>query len=102
MPKRRPKSWHKEEIKAAVRMRGTTLSDLALSAGLGSSTCRLALCAPCFPGEQVIAEFIGVPAHELWPDRYEPDGTPRHPRVRNRLNRTPVQNECERQEARAA
>ncbi|WP_041786063.1 helix-turn-helix domain-containing protein [Rhodospirillum centenum] len=102
MAKRRPKGWHKEDIKAAIRKRGTTVTDLALSNGLGSSTCRVALNTPCFTGEQVIAEFLGVPAQVLWPDRYEPDGTPRHPRVRNRLKGIRNQNECERQEARAA
>ncbi|WP_148213403.1 helix-turn-helix domain-containing protein [Rhodospirillum centenum] len=42
MAKRRPKGWHKEDIKAAIRKRGTTVTDLALSNGLGSSTCRVA------------------------------------------------------------
>jgi phytoene dehydrogenase-like protein len=30
-------------------------------------------------GEEVIAEFIGVPAHKLWPSRYLPNGERRRP-----------------------
>lgn len=74
--------WHREDIKAAVRKKGRSLTQLAQDAGLYASACRLAMTQPQFEGEQAIARFIGVPAHKLWPERYDPDGTPKHPRAR--------------------
>lgn len=74
--------WHPEDIKAAVRKRGTNLSRLALDSGLSESTCRCALIRPTYAGEQVIARFLGIPAQALWPTRYHRDGTPKHPRAR--------------------
>jgi len=73
--------WHPEDIKAAVRKRGTTLSQLARDNGLSESTCRCALIRPTLAGERVIAAFLGIPAQALWPSRYERDGTPKHPRA---------------------
>lgn len=94
------KAWHREDIKAAVRKRGITLTALALKHGLSENACRAALSEPRYHAEQVIAALIGVPAYELWPSRYDPDGTPRHPVIRRDLTagRTPVH----RQKRRAA
>lgn len=79
--------WHKEDIKAAIRKRGITLKQLSLDAGLSECAVRLTFLKPVFRAEQAVANFIDVPAEELWPDRYEPDGTPRHQRsVRSQGN----------------
>lgn len=86
--------WHPEEIKAQVRMRGKTLTQLAIEAGLNGSACRLALIKPFYRPEQAIAAFIGVPAQDLWPDRYDPDGTPRHPRARRNPSHPPQRRHC--------
>lgn len=67
---RKPKSWHREEIKAAVRMKGKTLTALALDNALAEDACRDALRTRRPEAEAVIANFINVPASELWPDRY--------------------------------
>ena len=67
--------WHKEDIKAAVRKRGVTLTQLALSAGLAESTCRNALIRPTPSGNRAIAAFLGLPLHELWPQWFGPDGS---------------------------
>ena len=67
------KQWHPELIKAAVRMRGENLSSLARSSGLQEDACRDALRTRRPEAEAVIAKYIGVPVHELWPDRY-PEG----------------------------
>ncbi|MEN2427225.1 helix-turn-helix transcriptional regulator [Chromobacterium vaccinii] len=72
--------WHKEDIKAAIRKRGSTMNALALARELPPSTIRNALIRPVFSGEIAIAEFLGVPAHELWPDRWTPDGRRIRPR----------------------
>lgn len=78
------RGWHPEDIKAAVRKRGKTLSRLATEAGLDPSATRVVWTRPLHSAEQAIASFLCVPAQELWPDRYDPDGTPRHPRARRR------------------
>ncbi|MBI1407333.1 MAG: transcriptional regulator [Caulobacter sp.] len=57
-----------------VRMRGKTLSQLALDAGLTESACRAAL-TRCVPkADKAIARFLGVSLHSLWPDRYDDEG----------------------------
>jgi len=63
-------SWHREQIKAAVRMRGETLTSLALSNGLAEDACRDALRTRRPEAEAVIAKFIGIPVEDLWPTRY--------------------------------
>lgn len=70
----RQRGWHREDIKAAIRKRGTTVTQLALDNGLSDSACRVALVRPSPAGESVIASFLGVPLQVLWPDRYDPYG----------------------------
>jgi Ner family transcriptional regulator len=67
---RKKRSWHPEEIKAAVRMRGETLTGLATKNDLKEDACRDALRTRRPAAEEVIAAFIEVPKEELWPDRY--------------------------------
>lgn len=66
--------WHPELIKAQVRMRGTNLTQLGLAHGLHRTTLTKALYEPQPKGEQVIADFLGVALHELWPARWTIDG----------------------------
>ncbi|MBN4664211.1 helix-turn-helix domain-containing protein [Pandoraea nosoerga] len=82
--------WHKEDIKAAIRKRGTTMNALARERGLPPSTVRNALGRPAFSGELAISQFLGVPAHELWPDRWTPDGR----RIRPRYAHKYIEPEC--------
>lgn len=91
MPQKRPDEvsptgWHAEDIKAAIRKRGMTLSALATSHELDESACRAALIRSQPEAEKVISLYLGVPLHELWPDRYdESGGRVRH--VRDETNR---------------
>lgn len=67
-----PQDWHKEDIKAAVRKRGTTLKGLALSHGYRSvDACSQALQRPYPKMERIIAAAIGVPPETIWPSRYQ-------------------------------
>lgn len=75
---------HPEDIKAAIRKRGTTLVRLARQNRLSESYLRNTLLRPLYRGEQIIARFIGVPAHLIWPDRYHADGTPKYPKKTRR------------------
>lgn len=69
------KDWHAEDIKAAVRKRDTTLAQLARDAGLPKQ-----VLSACLQGrvseraERVIAEFLGVKPHLIWPSRYAKNG----------------------------
>ncbi len=70
----RNRGWHPEDIKAAIRKRGKTVTQLARDNGLSDAACRLAFIRPSPTGELVISTFLGVPLQELWPDRYDPYG----------------------------
>lgn len=95
--RKRKTRWHPEEIKCAVRMKGATLTDLALSNGLPEAACRLALIRSHRAAEAVIARFLGVSARTLWPDRYDADGRRKH--VRSGRDDKPVGTPGHRQKA---
>lgn len=97
MPKR---GWHREDIKAAIRKRGVTLEELSQANGLPRNACSLALLQPNFGAELVIAEFLGRSPREIWPHRYDADGTYRHPKSRTHHSRR--QMAAERQNGEAA
>ncbi len=65
---------HKEDIKAAVRKTGITLRQLALDNGLCEAATRLTLISPRLDADRAIAQCIGKPLHEIWPDRYDRNG----------------------------
>jgi Ner family transcriptional regulator len=67
-------SWDRYAIQAEIHRRGATLTGLALQAGIGSSSCRVTLSRPVPKADRVIAEFLGIPLHELWPCRYDAAG----------------------------
>jgi Ner family transcriptional regulator len=72
---------HREDIKAAVRKRGTTLKALALHGGLSESACRKALDVPFPRAEALIAACLDLPVHVIWPDRYDSRGGRRFTKV---------------------
>lgn len=74
--------WHPEDVKAAIRKKGKTLSDLSRDNDYSDAYLRNALMRPLYDAEQIIARFIGVPAKLIWPDRYNKDGTPNYVRWR--------------------
>lgn len=66
--------WHHADIVAAVRKRGSNLRQLSIANGKAESTLRAALLKPRTPSNQIIAAFIGVPMHELWPQWFDRAG----------------------------
>lgn len=68
----RPRKWNRHRIYAAVRERGSNLTQLAREAGLEPSACRVAVCRPNTKGEEAIAAFLNLSKSDLWPDRYPP------------------------------
>ena len=63
--------WHPEDIKAAIRKRGITTSQLSRSNGLAESTLRNVFRHHWPKGEKIIAEFLGLTPRDIWPSRYE-------------------------------
>lgn len=68
------KGWHPADIKAAVAKRGVTLAELARRHGLHEAACAHALYQRHCQAEKVIAGFLGVPLHQIWPSRWYADG----------------------------
>jgi Ner family transcriptional regulator len=73
------RDWHPEDIKAAIRKRGRTLSQLGARHGITRQVMANALIYPHAAAEVVIARFIGVPAHRIWPSRYNSNGERKKP-----------------------
>lgn len=68
------RNQHPEDVKAAVRKRGKTLTQLALEAGLSASACRTALLEPVPAGNRAIATFLDTPVQQLWPEWFDQNG----------------------------
>ncbi|AXH64012.1 helix-turn-helix transcriptional regulator [Providencia huaxiensis] len=64
------KDWHSADIIAAIKKKGSSLSQISRQAGLNSSTLNNALSRRWPKGERIIAEFLDIPASEIWPSRY--------------------------------
>lgn len=62
--------WHRADIVAAVRKRGSTLRQLALANGFAESTLRASLGIRHPKAHTIIAEFIGVSPSDIWPQFY--------------------------------
>lgn len=82
MPSNAPKrstqpGWHQQDIQHAIRKRGTTLAELSRQSGLARGTLQTIFYKRYPRGQQIVADFIGVSLHELWPDWYGPDNSPR-------------------------
>ncbi|EPY01879.1 helix-turn-helix domain-containing protein [Magnetospirillum fulvum] len=73
-PKSKAKKWHPEDIKAEIRKRGGTIGRVARAAGLADVSGRVAFLHPVPTANRAIAEFIGVPVNELWPQWFDAKG----------------------------
>ena len=87
------KIWHRAEIIAAVKVRGTSLAALGRDNGLSSGTLGAALTYPRLPSNTIIAEFLGFKLHEIWPRWFDERGeliTPvaAQPPYRSKANRS--------------
>lgn len=63
-------NWHRADVLAAVRKRGSTLAKLSRDNGLHERTLYNALERHWPKGEQIIADYIGIHPGEIWPERY--------------------------------
>lgn len=70
---------NRDRILAAVRTRGLTLRALDAECQLPRGACSAAIHKPYHEAEKRISHFLGVPAHQLWPERYNSNGTRKQP-----------------------
>ncbi len=68
MPK--PRTWDRHAIKAELHRRGMTMAALAKLAGSTPAIFGHVWTRPVRKAEQAIADYLGIPAEELFPDRY--------------------------------
>jgi Ner family transcriptional regulator len=66
--------WHRADVLAEVRKRGSTLAAIAATKGLARQTMYWAFIRPNLRANRAIAEFLGVPLNELWPQWFDADG----------------------------
>jgi Ner family transcriptional regulator len=66
--------WHRADILAEVRKRGSNLAEIARSVGLSRQSMYWAMIAPHPRANLAVAEFLGVPASTLWPQWFDEDG----------------------------
>ncbi len=67
--------WHPADIKAALTKAGWTFAALSAVHDCSRSTLNNALVRSYPAAEQRIADAIGVPVWEIWPSRWNDDGT---------------------------
>lgn len=62
--------WDRFRIKAEIQRRGSTLTQIAIDAGIAESSCRTALLGASRAGAEAISGFLGVPLSVLFPGLY--------------------------------
>ena len=67
--------WHPADIKAALDKAGWSLSQLSIYHGVSRNCMGVALRRPFPKAERIIAEVIGDRPQDIWPSRYNEDGT---------------------------
>jgi Ner family transcriptional regulator len=79
--------WHKADIVAALWKRGTSLQRLARINGYAHGSINFALHRPWPKAERIIAGALGLQPQNIWPSRYNENGTPRSGRGDRGLGR---------------
>lgn len=64
--------WHSEDVKAAIRKKGSTLTALAKANGISLQALSAAISNHTSGrAEAIIAEFLAVHPMKIWPSRYD-------------------------------
>ncbi len=74
------------EIKYLVAKKGLTFVEIDRINGLREGSICLAIAKPHKAGEKALSEAIGIPAHELFPERYDSKGVRYEPQPRGNYN----------------
>jgi Ner family transcriptional regulator len=64
--------WHRQDIIAELKKKGSSLAAVGREIGLSRATMAWALIRRHPRANLAIAEFLGVPTHELWPHWFLP------------------------------
>ncbi len=67
-------NWHRADVVAAIHKRKTSLAELARANGRKEGTLRQALTHPRTPSNKIIAAFLGLQLHEIWPTWFDSQG----------------------------
>lgn len=91
------------EVKEAIRQRGKTLTELGVEAGFSAAAVSIALRKRAPFVQQLIADFLGMKPQDIWPSRYDANGSPIRidPRGR-RLTHPPIGNSGQQKRSEAA
>jgi Ner family transcriptional regulator len=65
-------AWHRQDIIAEVRKRGSNLAKLSREHGFASKTLHWSLYKRHPRAQAVIADFLGVRPKDIWPQWYGP------------------------------
>ncbi|WP_417595039.1 helix-turn-helix domain-containing protein [Oceanospirillum sp.] len=66
-----PEDWHRQDILAAIRKKGTTLAELGRQYGYANSRTLYNVFDVRYPKvEKIIANYLGLAPEEIWPSRY--------------------------------
>lgn len=79
--------WHRADVVAAFKKRGTTITRVARELGMCDSYLRQATSKPYPKAERVLAEYLGMNPQDIWPSRYNTDGTPKSGRGERGIGR---------------
>ncbi|WP_072006966.1 MULTISPECIES: helix-turn-helix transcriptional regulator [Mangrovibacter] len=64
------RDWHRADVIAALKKKGTSLARVSREAGLGSRTLSNTFARKWPRGEQLIAAALGTSPQMIWPSRY--------------------------------
>ncbi len=67
-------TWDRHSILAEIKRRYGSLNAFAATTPLAAAHFSVALGAPYLKAERMIARALGIPARQLWPDRYDTRG----------------------------
>lgn len=66
-----PHDWHRQDVMAAIRKKGTTLAELGRHHGYDSPAALYNVFKMPYPKvERIIATFLELEPQQIWPSRY--------------------------------
>lgn len=74
------RSWHPEDIKAAVRKAYGSMAELARRHAVSESVVQTAILRVQPTGNRIIAAALDRSVHEIWPQWFDEAGNVRRPR----------------------
>lgn len=69
--------WHPAYISYQLRLKGLSARRLARQHGYAPNAVAVAIGTPWPKIQRIVADALGVEPQEIWPSRYEADGTPK-------------------------